>query len=253
MGPEKFARQIKLFKPGSFEYDVEKATSYREGFFKTYPAIPERMKRLRNAWQYKEIRNFKTISGRYRHFKDEYVAAGKILNSEIQGSAADLLKVCMFIISKFVLPKYPGTRFLLQVHDEVVLAVPKRFSREVGILVKYVLEYPWFDMAVPVLASAKLCTRWSDNSNDRVPEIGTVYAELDGVPRTFTYENWDEWAHAQENKKIKITNKSAAAHLTEADKDFCRTVIPDKGPYISTGSGGARVVSRLEELASRNQ
>lgn len=249
MGAEKYARQTKLYIPGTFEYDLETASEYREGYLNTYLGIKERSYYLRSAWK-KGVREFKTISGRKRHFRDEYVAAGKILNAEIQGSSADLLKVCFYIIDKYVLPRYPGTRFMLQIHDEIVLICPKRFSKEVSILVKYVLEYPWFNISVPLLASAKICNKWSDNSNDKIPEVGYLFVEVNGEKRIFDSSNWGEWVKIQENKQNKITTKSACAHLSEDQKGFCKTIIPDKGPLIRTGFI-KRVVTRNEELQKR--
>lgn len=249
MREEKFARQVKMFKEGTMEYDVERAAKIREDFFNTYPGIPELMRQLAIAWKYKNQRDFLTISGRKRHFKDERVAAGKILNAKIQGSCADLLKVCMYVIDKYIGTKYPGVRILLQIHDELVVACPKRFTAEVSVLVKYVMEYSWFDMSVPLLASARVCQRWSDNSNEAIPEVGTVYAEVDGVPHTYNATNWKEWVEVQEDKTKKVTNKSACAHLTPTQQAWCRTVIPDNGPFMKTSI--KRVLTREEELAER--
>lgn len=247
MREEKFVRQVKLYKPGTIEYDVDRGAKIRESFFAEYPGIPDLMRRLGNAWKFKDIRDYHTISGRCRHFKDEKVAAGKILNAIIQGSCADLLKVCMFIIDKYIASKYPGTKILLQIHDELVTACPKRFSKEVSVLIKYVMEYPWFDMSVPLLASARVCERWSDNGNESIPEVGYVYAEIDGVPSIFGEHNWAEWVHAQEDKSKTIKNKSACAHLSPQQQAWCKTIIPDNGSFMSTGPT-KRVLTREEEL-----
>jgi DNA polymerase I-like protein with 3'-5' exonuclease and polymerase domains len=232
MREEKFARQVKMFKAGTSEYDVERAAKIRDDFFRQYGGILTLMRKLSTAFKYKNIRNFTTISGRCRHFLDERVAGGKILNAKIQGSCADLLKVCMYVIDKYVGSKYPGTRILLQIHDELVTACPKRYSQEVGILLKYIMEYAWFEVNVPLLASGRICQRWSDNSNESIPEIGTIYAEINGSPRTFDKDNWTEWVHLQEDKTVKITNKSACAHLTQEQREWCRTIIPDNGPFL---------------------
>jgi len=250
MREEKFVRQVKLYKPGTIEYDVSRGAKIRESFFSEYPGIPELMHRLHKAWKYKNLREYPTISGRCRHFTEERVAAGKILNAIIQGSCADLLKVCMFMIDKYVVPKYPGTAILLQIHDELVTVCPKRYSQEVSILVKYIMEYAWFDMSVPLLASAKVCERWSDNSNEAIPEVGYVYAEVNGTPKMFGKDNWEEWVHAQEDKTNVITNKSACAHLSPQQQLWCKTIIPDNGSFMST-TQQKKVLTREEELAMK--
>ena len=252
MGAEKFARQVKLFIPGTFQYDIKKAQEYKDGFFKTYPRIPATMEKLRQKWFLEEQRAFPTISGRCRHFRDQKVAAGKILNAKIQGSGADLLKACIFMINKMIKPKYPGFALLLQVHDELVCQCPKRYSSEVATLIKYIMEYPWFDVRVPLLASARICSCWADNNNEAIPEVGVFYSEVDGIPRTFDKENWHEWIHIQEDKTKKIGIKSACAHLTPDQVAFAKTVIPDKGPILRTEKL-TRVISREEELQNKTQ
>lgn len=252
MGPEKFARQVKLFKAGTQDYDIEKATQYRDGFFQAYPGIKHAMRQL--GWAFKGgERQFSTICGRFRHFgKNDTIAGGKILNCRIQGSSADLLKACIYIIDKYVIPKFPGLRFLLQVHDELVLACPKRYSKEAAVAIKYVMEYPWFPIDVPLLASAKICQNWAENSSDKVPDVGYMYAEVNGKGRIFNADNWAEWVTIQEDKTAKIGKKAACAHLSREQKDWCKTIVPDKGPLISSGVRGKRVVTREEDLARRN-
>ncbi len=250
MGAEKFARQVKLFIPGTFQYDIQKAQQYKDGFFKTYPRIPATMEALRTRWFLEDQREFPTISGRHRHFRDEKVAAGKILNAKIQGSGADLLKACIYVINRILKPRYPGFALLLQVHDELVARCPKRFSAEVAVLIKYIMEYPWFSVRVPLLASARVCACWADNNNEAIPEVGVFYAEVDGIPRVFNETNWAEWMHIQEDKTMKIGTKSACAHLTPQQKAFARTIVPDNGPIIRTEKL-TRVITREEELAEK--
>ena len=252
MGAEKFARQVKLFIPGTTQYDIRKAQEYKDGFFKTYPRIPATMEKLRSLWFLEDQRDFPTISGRCRHFRDDRVAAGKILNAKIQGSGADLLKVCIYIINRIIKPKYPGFALLLQVHDELVARCPKRYSAEVAVLIKYIMEYPWFSVRVPLLASARVCSCWADNSNEAIPEVGVFYAEVNGVPRVFDQENWAEWVHIQEDKNNKIGIKSACAHLKPTQVAFAKTVVPDNGPIIRTEKM-TRVITREEELEKQGE
>ena len=250
MMPEKFARQIKLYKPGTIEYDIVAATTYRNGYFATYPGISRVMETLRKGWYKHKIRDFSTISGRKRHFHDERVSAGKILNAKVQGSSADLLKVAIFIIEKYVIPAYPGTKLLLQVHDELVYETPKRFSSEVGLLIKYVMEYAWFSLKVPVLASAKVCDNWSAKDSDDIAEIGQFYAMVDGKDRVFDANNWAEYREIEENKPESIKRKSSVAMLTPKHLDFCKTVVPDLGP-IFTKRDNSKILSRSEVLQKR--
>jgi DNA polymerase-1 len=191
MFPLKFARYARLFnidEHGNKIYDVEQARGYRDRFFMLYPGILEMMEdleKLRHPGDRGFVRTrFETICGRYRHFpKEEHVTGGKILNSIIQGSASDILNVIVWAIDEFILknPRYKDVKMILQVHDEVCLEAPEELAQEVGVLVKYIMECNWFPMSVPVLASAKICDKWSDNGNDDVPEVGVMPPEESGI------------------------------------------------------------------------
>jgi len=249
MGAEKFSREAKLFTETG-DYDITKATKFRDGFFRTYPGIAMALERMKTRW-YDGHKDISTICGWTRKFyRHEKVSPGTMLNARIQGSSANLLKACIFIINKYVLPKFPGTRLVLQVHDELVVETPTRFAKQVGLLVKYVMEYPWFTVNVPLLASAKICKTWWQNSDEATPDIGYTYAEIAGVPRVFNESNWTEWVEVQEKHPKDIKNKSAAAALSKEQIAYCKTIIPDNGPLFKTRSG-KRIVSREEELKAR--
>lgn len=46
------------------------------------------------------------------------------VNSVIQGSAADIIKVAMIRCHKRLMQDFPGARLVLQVHDELVFEAP---------------------------------------------------------------------------------------------------------------------------------
>jgi len=249
MGPEKFARQNMLLKPDTNEYDIPRAAEWRDGFFTEYASIPAFMDKLEQQFMH-GITEYEMISGRRRHFTDDRVAKGKILNAIIQGSSADLLKVNMMIIRKYVQPKFPGMKLLFQVHDELGYVCPKRYSREAAKLVKYVMEYPYFPFQVPILAGAKLCETWSDKDRDVVPEIGLYYAQIDGKEdRVFTEKTWGEMVELDEAKRL--TQKSACAMLPPDDIKWCETIVPDRGPITRTTGDTRTIITRQERLAAR--
>lgn len=251
MGAEKFSREAKLFTDTG-DYDVVKAAKFRDGFFRTYPGIAMAIERMKNRW-YDGHNTVSTICGWQRKFyRHDKVSPGTMLNARIQGSSANLLKACIYIINKFIIPKFPGTRLVLQVHDELVVETPTRFANDVGVLIKYVMEYPWFSVNVPLLASAKICTNWWQNADEANPDIGYTYAEVSGVPRVFTADNWSEWVEIQEKHANNIKNKSAAAALSKEQLAYCKTIIPDNGPLFKTRLA-KKIISREEELKERQK
>ena len=56
-------------------------------------------------------------------------------NTPIQGTAADLIKVAMIRIHKLLESRFPSSKLLLQVHDELLLEVREEEAEEVGKMV----------------------------------------------------------------------------------------------------------------------
>ena len=50
---------------------------------------------------------------------------GAAVNTTIQGTAADLIKMAMVTVARRLPEEVPGARMILQVHDELVLEVPE--------------------------------------------------------------------------------------------------------------------------------
>lgn len=227
MGPLKFARQISLFIEGTFDYDIEKAKEWRDGFFRTYPNVLGFIEHLTRQWKQEKKRNFKMLSGRLRHFPDEPTTGGKILNSKVQGSSADILKVNMMIIDQFVRPVCPSLELLFQVHDELGYQCDPEEAELAGMLIKYVMEVNWIPMSVPILASAKVCHSWAAKDDDDLPEIGSFYAHADGRDRVFTPEEWGEYRELEDAGKVEV--KSATAMLTPEQVEVCEKYVPSPG------------------------
>lgn len=250
MGAEKFAQQNRVFVPGTKDYDIERASDLRNGFFKTYSNIPRVMDAMGKLYRVGH-RKFPTIAGRMRHFYNadrnptEFAPTkGTILNSYVQGSAGDMLKHIIYVIRKYVYPRYPGVQLIGQVHDEVIYVLPNRYADEVAILIKYAMEYPWFPLKVPILASAKISHSWGAKDADNIPEIGTYYANVDGEDRIFNKDNWHEFVEADEAGKVTV--KAACGQLTEEQKQWCATIIPADMPRKKKVKG-KRILSPDEQ------
>jgi DNA polymerase-1 len=62
------------------------------------------------------------------------------MNSPIQGSAADIIKCAMIKVYKSLKDKFPETKLILQVHDELILSAPKKDAEEIKALLKKDME-----------------------------------------------------------------------------------------------------------------
>ncbi|HET7249748.1 MAG TPA: DNA polymerase I [Gemmatimonadales bacterium] len=82
-------------------------------------------------------------------------------NSPLQGSAADLIKVAMIRIHAALPTDAPGTRMLLQVHDELVFEVPADQEIAAKELVKRDMEGA-AKLRVPLVVSVGAGTNWVD-------------------------------------------------------------------------------------------
>jgi len=83
------------------------------------------------------------------------------LNTPIQGTAADLIKLAMIRVDKALAEKFPDARLLLQVHDELIVECPEEIAADVAALVSREMEQV-AALSVPLLAEAKIGKSWFD-------------------------------------------------------------------------------------------
>jgi DNA polymerase-1 len=83
------------------------------------------------------------------------------INTPIQGSAADLIKVAMIEVDKALMEKKLASAMLLTVHDELVLEVPPDELEVVTRLVKEIMEGVW-ELKVPLKVNVAIGTNWDE-------------------------------------------------------------------------------------------
>jgi DNA polymerase-1 len=122
------------------------AKKYIETFFEKFPAVRALMDR--NIAEGKEKGYTTTMLGRRRPIPElqsgDPVQRGfgerMAVNSPIQGSAADLIKVAMINVHKKLHEDMPHVKMILQVHDELIFEVPEKELEEAKKLVKREME-----------------------------------------------------------------------------------------------------------------
>jgi DNA polymerase-1 len=110
-----------------------------------------------------------TLFGRIRpipdiHSKDFTVrqfAERTAVNSPIQGTAADLIKLAMIKIHRLLKERNLAARLLLQVHDELVLELPPAEVDEVRTLLKHEMENA-ARLNVPLIVDSYVADNWMD-------------------------------------------------------------------------------------------
>jgi len=83
------------------------------------------------------------------------------LNTPIQGTAADLIKLAMIRVDKALRAQFPDAKLLLQVHDELIVECPEHMAQQVAQLVSREMEQV-ASLRVPLLAEAKWGKSWFD-------------------------------------------------------------------------------------------
>ena len=122
------------------------AKKYIETFFEKFSAVRALMDR--NIEEGKTKGYTTTILGRRRPIPElqsgDPVQRGFgeriAVNSPIQGSAADLIKVTMIDVNQRLHHELPHTKMILQVHDELIFEVPEKELEEAKQLVKTEME-----------------------------------------------------------------------------------------------------------------
>ena len=83
------------------------------------------------------------------------------LNTPIQGTAADLIKLAMIRVDEALRREFPDARLILQVHDELIVECPEAIAAEVAALVSREMEQV-AALSVPLTAEAKWGKSWFD-------------------------------------------------------------------------------------------
>ena len=122
------------------------AKNYIDGYLGAYPKVSEYLKNVVAAA--KQDGYVTTMFGRRRYIPElsssrkMEVAFGErvAMNSPIQGTAADIIKLAMVNIDRKLKEKGYDARLILQVHDELIIESHKDCAREVRALMREEME-----------------------------------------------------------------------------------------------------------------
>ncbi len=110
----------------------------------------------------------KTLLGRRRYLRDIDSRNGLsrsnaeriAINTPIQGTAADLIKIAMINIHKALKENNLKTKMILQVHDELVFDVPKNELEKVKPIIEDLMKNAIPDLEVPILVEMGVGDNW---------------------------------------------------------------------------------------------
>ena len=142
------------------------AKTYIDNYFGRYKGVKAFIDQV--IHEARQTEKTATLSGRIRLVPDINSNNGNLrrfaeriaINTPIQGSAADLIKLAMIEVEKAVSEKGYRSAMLLSVHDEVILEVPPEELQGVSAIVKEVMESVW-DLSVPLKVNVGSGDNWA--------------------------------------------------------------------------------------------
>ncbi len=141
------------------------AKSYIDSYLANYHGVRDYMKKV--VEDAREIGYTLTMYGRRRYVPELKSANFNIrsgaeritLNTPIQGSAADLIKLAMIRVDQALAENFPEAHLLLQVHDELIVECPEEIAQQVATLISKEMEQV-AQLSVPLEAEAKWGKSW---------------------------------------------------------------------------------------------
>ncbi len=149
---------------------VEEAQAFIDRYFERFPGVRDYMTEIkRDAARRGYV---ETLLKRRRYFpelapdsrapsRQRDAAVRMAINTPIQGSAADIIKLAMIRMHRMLREEGLRTRMLLQVHDEVVLESPKDEVAQAIRVVREAMEAA-VDLAVALKVDVETGPNWLD-------------------------------------------------------------------------------------------
>jgi DNA polymerase-1 len=141
------------------------AREFRENYFKLYPGVAEFTRR---TIQFARDRGYvETILGRQRKIPDiaaenrqvREFAERTAINTPVQGSAADMIKLAMIAVHRRLKSEDFAARMVLQVHDELLFEAPDREVERLTMMVSEEMRRA-LELRVPVVVEVGAGPNW---------------------------------------------------------------------------------------------
>ncbi len=145
----------------------QEAAGYIESYFDRYPGVKEFLDRM--VAEARETGGVTTLFGRKRelpainssNFNQRSLAERMAMNTPIQGSAADIIKLAMIAADQALRKAGVKSRVLLQVHDELVLEVLASELEQVTKILHEAMEQV-VKLSVPLTIDVSYGRNWAE-------------------------------------------------------------------------------------------
>lgn len=143
----------------------KEAAAFIQSYLDTYPGVHHYMESIKQSAR--ETGYVETLFGRRRalpelnskNFNLRSFGERAAMNTPIQGTAADIIKIAMLRVRDRLKAEGFEARLILQVHDELILEAPEHEAERAAALLREEMEHA-AELRVPLVAEAKLGHSW---------------------------------------------------------------------------------------------
>lgn len=143
----------------------KEAAAFIQSYLDTYPGVHHYMESIKQSAR--ETGYVETLFGRRRalpelnskNFNLRSFGERAAMNTPIQGTAADIIKIAMLRVRDRLKAEGFEARLILQVHDELILEAPVHEAERAAALLREEMEHA-AELRVPLVAEAKIGHSW---------------------------------------------------------------------------------------------
>ncbi|MDG2078808.1 MAG: DNA polymerase, partial [Pseudomonadales bacterium] len=143
------------------------AQQYIDRYFERYPGVLSYMENTRAAAA--ENGYVETLFGRRLYLPEINASNGMrrqaaertAINAPMQGTAADIIKIAMLHVDRWLATQDPNIKMIMQVHDELVFEVPKILVEDVQRKVCDLMSGA-ATLSVPLIVDAGVGENWEE-------------------------------------------------------------------------------------------
>ncbi|MFH0957250.1 MAG: DNA polymerase I [Pseudomonadota bacterium] len=152
---------------GQIGVSLKVAKKYLEEYYETYSGVKRYMDEVPERASH--VGFVTTLLGRKRYLPDltnpnkvaQQAARRIAINTTIQGSAADLMKLAMLNAHKRLSEEIPSARLILQVHDELVVESESRDIETATAILRFEMENA-YRLSVPLVVDISVGANWDE-------------------------------------------------------------------------------------------
>jgi DNA polymerase-1 len=152
---------------GDLQVPQAEAQRYMDAYFARMPAVRGWIEQTKV--EARATGQVETLLGRRRvipeisaaTFNERAAGEREAVNTRIQGTAADIIKIAMIRVQSALDASGSGARLLLQVHDELLLEVPEAEIAQVTALVRAEMEAAG-ELVVPLVVNTSVGRTWNE-------------------------------------------------------------------------------------------